>query len=138
MRLVVEDVKVVALVVARRFTVVVVVVLVSPPWASAHGALGNGSPPPLPNPPGHARANTLDNKQHRLLLIISADVTTGPKSYVAVAPVAVSTHTKEDWANMSVATLIVYGENDRGIGVPGLAYLEKTPNHEVRARRLVG
>jgi abhydrolase domain-containing protein 14 len=53
--------------------------------------------------------------------------------FVAVAPVGTKGWSTAQWENMSVPTLIVYGEHDKAIGIPGLQFLELAPSHEVRA-----
>eukprot|EP00591_Stephanopyxis_turris_P005122 CAMPEP_0195519216 /NCGR_PEP_ID=MMETSP0794_2-20130614/14523_1 /TAXON_ID=515487 /ORGANISM="Stephanopyxis turris, Strain CCMP 815" /LENGTH=233 /DNA_ID=CAMNT_0040648339 /DNA_START=87 /DNA_END=788 /DNA_ORIENTATION=+ len=50
--------------------------------------------------------------------------------FVAVAPVGTQRYSESQWAEIEVPMLIVYGENDSSIGIPGLKYLEQTPNHE--------
>ena len=54
------------------------------------------------------------------------------QGFVAVAPVGTQRYSKTQWQNLTLPLLIVYGETDAGIGIPGLAYLEQTPNHDVR------
>ncbi|PIK52744.1 putative alpha/beta hydrolase domain-containing protein 14B [Apostichopus japonicus] len=53
------------------------------------------------------------------------------KGYLPVAPVNTASHTHKEYSAVKIPTCIVYGENDKGLGVASFRDLSNIPNKQV-------